>query len=149
MFNPLFAETAISKIQVDPPQHNNLALTTVRGVAGRNGHGSAFPPNAPARGVFVSYNGGGVWSRALTGEATDLAMVPYYFNRQYAGLGEIFGAPTNGVYRTTNHWLNSEPVNGPWTSMAAPTNIGRIALAVAPSSSQTIYVGIAFDADHG
>src|ERR1043166_2318961 len=83
MLNTVFAQTAVSRIQVDPSQHNNLSLATVRGVAGKNGHGSAVPPTAPARGVFVSYNGGGIWSRALTGEATDLAMDPYNFNRQY------------------------------------------------------------------
>jgi hypothetical protein len=149
MLNSSFAQTSISSIKVNPTSASQLSLSTVRGVAGKVGRGTANPPNAPQRGVFYSVTGGSSFTRALTGEATDLAMDPFNFNRQYAGLGEIFGAATNGVYRTTNHWTSSEFVNGPWTALAAPTNIGRIALAVAPSSSQTVYVGIAFDADHG
>ena len=149
LINNSFAQSSISAIKVNPSNPGQLSLTTVRGIAGKVGHGTAIPPNAPPRGVFFSVNGGTNFSRALAGEATDLAMDPFNWNRQYAGLGEIFGASTNGIYRTTNHWMTSEFVNGPWTSTANPTNIGRIAIAVAPSSSQTVYVGIAYDADHG
>ena len=85
----------------------------------------------------------------LTGEATDLLCDPNHFNRQYAALGEIFGAPTNGVYRTTNSWATSQLINGPWTEMAAPTNIGRIAMAISPVTTGTMYVGVSYDADTG
>src|SRR5262249_1268549 len=103
----------------------------------------------PPRGVFISSNGGTNFTRVLTGEATDLLTDPNHFNRQYAALGEIFGSPTNGVYRTTNSWGSSQLITGPGTSMVSPTNMGRIALAISPVITGTVYVGVSYDADTG
>ncbi|PWU21326.1 MAG: hypothetical protein C5B50_01990 [Verrucomicrobia bacterium] len=147
MCSTQFAESSISAVRVDNLNPTNLSVATVRGVAGTLFSGS--PPNQPSRGVFVSTNGGGLWTHVLTGEATDLAISPYNFNQQYAALGDIFGSPTNGIYRTTNAWHTVEFMNGPWTSLAFPTNMGRIALAIAPLTSQVIYVAIAAEAGTG
>ena len=110
MLNSSFAQTAFSSIRIDSVNANHLAVATVRGGAGVTdaASGTNFIPTAPPRGVFVSTNGGTNFTRVLTGEATDLQMNPANFNQQYAGLGEIYGAPANGVYRTTNGWTTAQ-----------------------------------------
>ncbi len=143
MLNTNFAQTSFSSIKVDPNNAGNLVVATVRGGAGVTdaASGTNFIPTAPARGIFTSSDAGVGFTRVLTGEATDLQMNPGNFNQQYAALGEIYGAPTNGVYRTTDGWAHSQRVNGPWTALAASTEMGRIAMAV--GSSGTLYVGVA------
>ncbi len=143
MLNTNFAETSFSSIRVDPNNTNHLMVATTRGVAGKVAHGTDIPPTAPPRGVFVSTNGGTNFTRVLTGEATDLKTYPYNFQQQYAGLGEIYGSPANGVYRTFDGWTTPQLVNGPWAS-AGPANLGRIALAISSPNSDTVYVGIAY-----
>jgi hypothetical protein len=116
MLNTNFAETSFSRILVDPNNVSNLVVSTVRGGLGVTdaASGTNVPPAAPPRGVFVSSDGGKTFNRVLTGEATDLQANPHNFLEQYAGLGEIYGAPTNGLYRTTNGWQTSELISGPW-----------------------------------
>ncbi len=142
MINTNFAESSISSIRVDYNNTNNVTVATVRGTAGINASATNLPPLVPTRGVFVSTNGGTNFTLAIAGEATDVAADVLHFQHQYAGLGEILGAPTNGVYRTTNGWASWQRIAGPWTA-TDPTNIGRIALALAPSDPNTLYVGIA------
>ena len=137
-----FAHSAFSDIKVDPGNENILVAATVRAVEGRVSNGVDIPPMAPPRGVFRSTDGGKTWSRRLTGEATDLEVDPRDFNRQYAALGEIFGAPANGVYRSLDGGLNWSLMNGPWASDGALT-LGRIELALSPSHPDTLYVSIA------
>jgi hypothetical protein len=144
MLNTNFAETSFSHIVVDPTTPLNVAASTVSGIAGMVSTDNDLPPNAPPTGVFVSSNGGTNFIQVLTGDATALAMDPSRFNRQYAGLGEIDGAPTNGIYRTTNGWVSHELISGPWTTLTTPTNMGRVALAVSPVDTSTLYVGIAY-----
>jgi hypothetical protein len=116
MLNTNFAKTAFSHIVVNSLDADHLAVTTARAGAGigeeASGHGNV--PGAPPRGVFVSADGGSNFTQVLTGEATALIASPNNFNQQYAGLGEIYGDPTNGVYRTTNGWQTSELIPGPW-----------------------------------
>jgi len=121
MLNSSFAQTAFSTIKVDPSNPNSLVAATVRGVAGKVAAGTNIPPSAPARGVFISTDGGTNFTRILTGEATALEVNPNNFSEQYTGLGEAYGDLTNGVYRTTNGWQTSEPIQGPWP--AVMTNI--------------------------
>lgn len=115
MLNTNFAKTSFSHIAVNPSDDGNLVVTTVRGGAGvgEEASGNGNVPGAPPRGVFVSTNGGANFVRVLTGEATAL-VANTNFNEQYAGLGEIYGDPTNGVYRTTDRWQSSQLVPGPW-----------------------------------
>lgn len=149
MLNNSFAQTSISGIEVDAFNTNNISVTTARGIEGIVTGGSSHIPTAPPRGVFVSSNGGTNFTRVLTGEATALVAASDNFVRQYAALGEIFGDPTNGVYRTTNGWTTSSFINGPWTTLASPTNIGRISMAISPVTTGTLYVGVSFEADTG
>jgi len=116
MLNTNFAKTSFSRILVHPANSGNLAVATVRGGAGvgEESSGYVMVPGAPPRGVFVSTDGGTNFTRRLTGEATALVAKPNQFSLQYAGLGEIYGDPTNGVYRTTNTWQTFELLTGPW-----------------------------------
>lgn len=144
MQNNSFADTSFSHILVDPGNANNLTVSTVRGGAGIRdaANGYNVPPGAPPRGVFTSIDGGTSFSQVLFGEATALAANPVNFAQQYAALGEPYGAPTNGIYRTTDSWGSSQLINGPWTALATPTQMGRMALAFAPSAPATLYVGV-------
>ena len=144
MLNTNFADTSFSHIDVNPGNSNNLVVATVRGGAGvfEESSGTNIVPGAPSRGIFVSINGGTNFTQVLTGEATALAADPANFSQQYAGLGEIYGAPTNGVYRTTDQWATSQLIDGPWTALATPAQMGRIAIAISPSNPNTVYVGV-------
>jgi hypothetical protein len=144
MLNSSFAGTSFSHIAVNPFNAGNLAVATVRGGAGvgeeSSGHGSV--PYAPSTGVYVSTDGGGTFHQVLTGQATALVADPAMFTWQYAGLGEIYGDPANGVYRTRDGWQTSQTINGPWTTLA-PSGLGRIAMAISPTDPSAVYVGVA------
>lgn len=144
MLNTNFADTSFSHVLVNPAVSNALVVATVRGAAGifEESSGSNLISFAPSRGVFVSTNGGTNFTQVLIGEATALAACPTNFNFQYAGLGEIYGAASNGVYRTTDGWATGQLISGPWTSLATPSQMGRIAMAAAPTDPNTFYVGI-------
>lgn len=144
MLNTNFADTSFSHVLVDPADSNTLAVATLRGGDGifEESSGSNLISFAPSRGVFVSTNAGTNFTQVLTGEATALAACPTNFSFQYAGLGEIYGAPSNGVYRTTDGWATSQLIPGPWTSLAAPSQMGRIAMAAAPTDPNTFYVEV-------
>jgi hypothetical protein len=119
MQNTSFAKTAFSRIRVNPLDNNNLVVATARsgGGVGEEASGTGNVPGAPTRGVFISNSGGLGFTQVLTGEATALEANPNNFCQQYAGLGEIYGDPTNGVYRTANCWQTSELIQGPWPAL--------------------------------
>src|SRR5438445_9996503 len=98
--NSPFAETAVSEIKVHSSNPDILVIAASRGVMGQVEAGTNIPPTAPPRGIFVSRDGGSNWVHTLFGEATDVEIDSANFNRQYAALGEILGAATNGVYRS-------------------------------------------------
>jgi hypothetical protein len=148
MLNSSFAGTSFSRIEVDTDNSNNVSATTVTGIGGV-GDGATNPPDAPLPGLFISSSGGTNFTRVLTGDATDLLANSYNFQQQYAALGNIFGDPTNGVYRTTNGWASWQLINGPWAAMNPPTNTGRIALVMAPETTGVVYVGVSYTADEG
>ncbi|PWU21319.1 MAG: hypothetical protein C5B50_01955 [Verrucomicrobia bacterium] len=133
-----FVGLAFSAVRVDPNDPNVISVATTRGYAGRRANGVDPPPSPPA-GVFLTKIGGLGWSRTLIGQATALEVNPSNFLQQYAGLGEINGEFANGVYRSMNGAQTWSPITGPWSSMAG---VGRIALAIAPSRPDVVYVSI-------
>ena len=137
-----FAETAFSEIKVHSTNPNILVVATARGVMGKVAAGTNIPPAAPSRGIFVSHDGGSNWVHRLFGEATDVEIDSANFDHQYAALGEILGAATNGVYRSMNGGTNWTRINGPWASVGA-TSLGRIRLAIAPNVPDRLYVSVA------
>src|SRR5262245_16762106 len=146
MINTNFAKTSFSRIRVNSLNSSNLVAATARAGGGvgeeSSGHGNV--PGAPPRGVFVSTNGGADFARVLTVEATALEANPGDFNQQYAGLGEIYGDPANGVYRTTNRWETSQLMMGPW---ATTTNFTYTNIPIATNitcSNSVCYTNISY-----
>jgi len=139
------ANLSFSDLKVNPSDPGIVLAATAVGFAGRQG---SPPPLIPPRGVYRSADGGASWSLVLSGHATDLETDPADFDRQYAGIGRIFGSSAvsaNGVYRSTNGGSSWTAVGGPWTGL--PSGVGRVELAIAPSNSNVLYVSIqdAFD----
>ncbi len=145
MLDAEFAQSSFSRILVCATNSQRMAVATVRGGAGITdaGSGTNLPPTAPTRGIHISGDGGSHFTPVLQGEATALEANPVGFDQQYAGLGEIYGSLSNGVYRTSDAWAHAQLVNGPWTALASPMQMGRIAMALAPTDPNILYVGVA------
>ncbi len=110
--------------------------------------GHLFAPN-PDRGVFKTTDGGQTWKKILfvddsTG-AYSLTMDPANPSVVYASMWQMSrshwtfssGGPGSGIYKTTDGGAN-------WTNIThntgLPTGIfGKVGLAVAPSSPNTVY----------
>ena len=93
---------------------------------------------ASSFGVFRSTNSGATWSRTLNGVVVDLVMNQADPRVLYAAIGEIGGGPSNGVYRSTDSGIT-------WTRLSGGfpvQEVGRIALASAPSAPATIYAAV-------
>jgi len=90
-------------------------------------------------GVFKSLDQGVTWTR-LTGipnlSTTSLAMDPANSSILYAGVGRIFGASGNGVYRSTNGGATWTLLGG---GLPSGSSVGRITVAVAPSNPNRVY----------
>jgi photosystem II stability/assembly factor-like uncharacterized protein len=115
---------------------NTLLAATNRGFAGFGGFYS--PPNPPSAGIWRSTDGGNTWTQKIVGQGTGVAVDPTNFNNQYVAIGDMFGDSANGIYRSTDAGNTWTVVNGPWTG----GNVGRIAIAIAPSNPNVMYVGI-------
>lgn len=135
-----FAGRCFSKIIVDPINTSVVyaAITQAGGFpekAAAKGH----PLRDGPLGVFKSTDGGITWTQLLSGlpnqAASDMVMSPTDPGTLYSAVGRIFGNAANGVYKTTNGGAS-------WSKLAGglPTsNVGRIALAIAPSNASRLY----------
>ena len=86
------------------------------------------------------------WSQRQVGDATDLEVDPTNFDNQYAGIGLRSGGSLNGVYRSMDAGMTWARITGPWTTRTG--GVGRVELALAPSTPNVVYVSIQ-DADDG
>jgi photosystem II stability/assembly factor-like uncharacterized protein len=114
----------ISKVIVDAPTAGSAAATTVYA--------------ASSSGVYRSPDSGATWAQVLAGTATDLLVDPTNPRVFYAALGLPGGHASNGVYRSADG-------GDTWTRLATgfPTaEVGRIALAIAPSAPATLFAAI-------
>ena len=75
---------AFSDLAVDPATSLTIVGATARGTHVLNSY-------QKPTGIYRSTDGGARWTRMLVGQATDLEVDPSDFNRQVAGIGEIFG----------------------------------------------------------
>jgi hypothetical protein len=131
--NSEFHRRAIGKIVVDPTNPNTVYLAV--GAQPQNG----LPGNT---GIWKSTNGGTTWTNTTTSISTtaafsDVVMDPTSPNTLYAAVGDPDGDATNGLYKTINGGTS-------WSAVATFPNqnaatLGRITLALAPSSPQTVY----------
>ncbi len=144
-----FAGASFSRIRVDPTNPAILVATTGQGSVGIDP--SLMPPSVPPRGIFKSTDGGVNWSQKgpavsvdvagrLIGNGTDLQVNPTNFAQMFAGIGTLFEAATNGVYRSGDAGDTWTLISGPWSSL--PGGVGRVALAIAPSNPNVVYVSI-------
>jgi hypothetical protein len=132
-----FTDISFKRLKVNPTNPAVVLSANTRGFFGRDGENA---PTPPARGIFKSTNGGTNWSLKIAGEGTALEADATNFQRQYAGLGDVFGAATNGVYRSTNSGDAWTRIGGPWTTNVG--GVGRVELALAPSNPNYLYASI-------
>jgi photosystem II stability/assembly factor-like uncharacterized protein len=114
----------IAKLLIDPGTAGSASATTVYA--------------ATTVGLYVSRNSGATWTRLIDGVFTDLLMHPTDARTLYAALGTPGGSPANGIYRTTDGGAT-------WTQLSAgfpAVNVGRIALALAPSAPNVLYAAV-------
>ena len=137
------AETRrIARVRVDPSNANRIFVAAM---------GPQFSSN-PDRGLYRSEDHGQTWSKVLfvsdsTG-VTDVAINPAHPETVYCATWERIRRPTYrraygpecGIWRSIDHGTT-------WTRLAnglpAPSDdVGRIALAIAPSRPSTVYAQI-------
>ncbi|HWW85845.1 MAG TPA: Ig-like domain repeat protein [Vicinamibacterales bacterium] len=127
-----FNRKAISEIAVDPNDAGTVYIAVsgggVNGASGNNG-------------IWKSVDGGSSWTNTTASITTSnpwssVRIDPLDPTTLYAAVGNIFGSPSNGVYKTTDggsSWrlLTNAPSGNP---------SGRIVVAVSPSNPQVLYV---------
>ena len=98
-------------------------------------------------GIYLSIDAGETWKNVLSA-ATGSAVVfdPSNPSTVYAALGDFCGASCgvmgNGVYKSTNGGATWTIQAGSGATAFPTTKVGRIALAIAPSTPSTLYAAI-------
>lgn len=136
-----FDRSSFSALHVHPRDPAIVVASTTRGTAGRDTQ-TTLP--SPPVGVFKSSDGGQTWNRTLAGQATALAVDATNFNYQYAAIFDPQPGVANGVYRSSDGGDTWTAVPGPWGVSTA-----RIALALAPSNMNVLYVSVQAPANPG
>jgi photosystem II stability/assembly factor-like uncharacterized protein len=113
----------ISKVIVDPLTAGSSFATTV--------------VVSSSIGVARSIDAGHTWHVTLPGVATDMVAHPSDPRILYAALGVPSGSPTNGVYRSPDGGVSWQRLNG-----FPVQEVGRIALAIAPSAPSVLYAAV-------
>jgi photosystem II stability/assembly factor-like uncharacterized protein len=138
----------VSALAVDPSDGDVVyaALTRAGGfpeLSAAKGH----PGAGGDVGVFRSNDRGVTWTH-LGGDlpnlsATSLALDPSSPSRLYCGIGHVFGHADNGVWRSLDGGAS-------WSKLAGglPASlVGRVTVALAPSSPSRLYALVAHSAD--
>jgi photosystem II stability/assembly factor-like uncharacterized protein len=134
------AETRrIGRIAIDPVDPQRVFVAAAGGV---------YAPDA-FRGVYRSTDGGATWTQVLfvadTAGAIDVAIDPANPSRIYAAIWEHYSTPTHWVAGGVNSGIwQSQNGGDSWTRLAgglpgSAASVGRIGLAVAASSPQTVF----------
>lgn len=94
-------------------------------------------------GVYGSRDGGETWELVLGGIGTDVHYDPDSPEMVYAAIGRPDGDLANGIYKSTDGgrtWVRKT------AGLPSPTSMGRVRLAMAPSSPQNqwIYANISY-----
>ncbi|HYE88013.1 MAG TPA: hypothetical protein VEA16_16735, partial [Vicinamibacterales bacterium] len=94
-------------------------------------------------GLFRSTDGGSNFTLVQAGFATDVVIDPATPSNMYAALGDPAGVAANGAYKSTDSGAT-------WTKLTnglPSADVGRVALALAHSTPETIYAAIANSSD--
>jgi len=144
----LDATRRIGRIAIDPVSPQRIFVAAA---------GNIYTPDAN-RGVYRSTDGGASWTRVLfvapTAGAIDVVIDPSNPSRVYAAIWEH--------YSTSTHWTAGGVNSGIWRSLdggdtwtrltsglpAPAADVGRIGLALAASSPQTLYALYLDDPGH-
>ncbi len=93
-------------------------------------------------GIYRSSDSAATWTRVLTGIGTSVVFDPSNGDIAYAAIGATGGNSANGVYRSTDAGQTWQLIPGSGANALPTANVGRIEIAIAPSTPTTIYVGI-------
>lgn len=137
----LFYRRTISKVVIDPANADTVYVAV--GALAVNG----LPGDT---GIWKSIDGGATWNPTINGIAhfsetdavSDLVMDPLNSQHLFAAVGTPAGSNANGVYQTFDGGATWS-VAGNFSTGAADRAIGRISVAIAPSSPQTLYAAVA------
>lgn len=95
-------------------------------------------------GIWRSADAGNTWVNTLAGASgTAVVFDPSNSDSVYAALGTAAGNPRNGVYHSTDGGLTWKQVTGAGDASLPTSGVGRIELAIAPSSPATMFAQIA------
>ncbi len=137
----VFYRRTISKVVIHPTDPDIVYVAVgARAFNGLDG----------STGIWLSTNGGQSWNRIVNGIAnfsafdavSDLIMDPNDPQHLYAAVGNPYGAPANGVYESFNGG-QSWTVAGNFPTGVSDPNMGRITLAIAPTTPQILFAAVA------
>jgi uncharacterized protein (TIGR03437 family) len=93
-------------------------------------------------GIYRSTDGAANWDQVLSGVGTSVLFDPTDGNIAYAALGNVNGSTLNGVFRSTDGGQTWQQLRGSGSNALPTSNVGRIEIAIAPSTPTTLYAGI-------
>ncbi len=130
-----------SKIAVDPT-NPNIAYAAMANI----GNNRAF---ITGTGIYRTADGGATWTNLTSAVGlttadpwSDVVVDPASPTTLYAAVGTFYSTTNAGVYKSTNSGTT-------WTKLttfadgASNTDVGRIALAIAPSAHLTVFASVA------
>ena len=99
----------------------------------------------PEAGVYISGDAGATWELIPDLSGTPGTSVLWVGGATaYAALGYVYGSGANGVYVTNDFGETWNPANGTGRNiLPSGVNVGRIALAAAPSNPLILYAALA------
>jgi uncharacterized protein (TIGR03437 family) len=104
--------------------------------------GNYYSPSSSGDGVWRSTDGAATWTRVLSGFGTSVAFDPTNGNIAYAALGDLRGSSANTLYRSTDGGQTWRSIRGSGANSLPTSDVGRIVIAIAPSTPSTIYAAI-------
>jgi uncharacterized protein (TIGR03437 family) len=90
-------------------------------------------------GIWQSTDGAATWTLVLSGTGTAVLFDPTNGQIAYGALGTPFGAFENGVYKSTDGGQTWHSIRGGGANALPITDVGRISLAISPSSPSTLF----------
>jgi uncharacterized protein (TIGR03437 family) len=99
-------------------------------------------------GIWRSTDGAVTWKQVLgasgsgVSAGTSVLFDPSNGAIAYAALGWLYGDTRNGVYRSSDGGQTWQPAGGSGSTALPDFNVGRVTLAVDPTSTSTIYAAL-------